>query len=54
MGDKVAARKSYQDFLTLCKTPIPTSPSTGKSKPSTRGSNRRIQDLALPNLTARL
>ncbi len=31
-GDKAAARKSYQDFLTLWKTPIPTSPSI--SKPS--------------------
>ena len=38
MGDKAAARKSYQDFLTLWKDADPTSPSTAKPKPSTRSS----------------
>jgi eukaryotic-like serine/threonine-protein kinase len=35
MGDKEAARKSYQNFVTLWKDADPDIPSTSKPKPST-------------------
>ena len=37
MGDKVAARKQYQDFLTLWKDADPDIPSTSKQKQNMPG-----------------
>jgi hypothetical protein len=45
-GDKEAAGKSYQGFLTLWRMLIPTSPSTSRLRRNTRSCNSRIAEIA--------
>ena len=46
MGDNVAARKSYQDFLTLWKDADPDIPISSKPRPSTPSCSSLVPHLS--------